>query len=140
MKNKIRQKIRQKICRENPSKKKKIRKKSVAEIRRRNFQNSRSFRDSFRYRCSRQFSPAFGAGPDPLTLLSTFVLFFSASFRGARSAELPKVGGSLGMQAEYEVFNRHYAGNYGQNAKTQALIQSASGVISLLIQPFIGSF
>ena len=41
------------------------------------------------------------------------------------------------MPAEQEIWLRHYAGNFGQNAKTQALLQSISGVVSLAPNPVI---
>ena len=47
------------------------------------------------------------------------------------------LGAMLGMTAEQEIWNRSYPGEFGQNAKAQALLQSISGVISLVLNPVI---
>ena len=57
-------------------------------------------------------------------VLASFFFFFSEA---------------LGRQAEVEIWNRHYAGNFAQNAKTQALLQSISGVVSLVLNPVIAA-
>ena len=47
------------------------------------------------------------------------------------------LGSMLGMQAEQEIWIRHFAGNFGANARMNATLQSISGVISFIINPII---
>ena len=44
---------------------------------------------------------------------------------------------ALGLAATQEIFTRHYATNFAQNAKTQALVQSVAGVVGLALNPVI---
>jgi len=43
------------------------------------------------------------------------------------------LGSMLGMQAEQEIWNRHYKGDFGANAKTQAMLQSVRVSVELLV-------
>ena len=49
------------------------------------------------------------------------------------------LGSMLGMQAEQEIWIRHFAGNFGANARMNATLQSISGVISFVINPIIAA-
>jgi hypothetical protein len=49
-------------------------------------------------------------------------------------------GNMLAMQAEHEVWLRHYAGNFAEQARVQALIQSFSGALSFVVNPILAGF
>ena len=45
----------------------------------------------------------------------------------------------VSMQAEQEIWLRHYAGNFAAQASVQSKIQSISGILSFLLNPVIAS-
>ena len=49
-------------------------------------------------------------------------------------------GSMLGMATEQEIWVRHYAGDFGRNAQTQATLQSLSGGISFAINPLVAAW
>ena len=49
-------------------------------------------------------------------------------------------GNMLAMQAEHEVWLLHYAGNFAEQARVQALVQSISGALSFVINPILAGW
>ena len=49
-------------------------------------------------------------------------------------------GSMLAMQAEHEVWLLHYAGNFAEQARVQALVQSVSGALSFVLNPILAGW